>query len=369
MKKYLILNIVGLILLLFSACEEGEQLEPVSPQVVKVALTGSTTKELEFIYKDNVVASQGVGTGFGSQVLLDVSGQDSEITVREKGSTVILNTWNVNPAIFSQTFSIFYDGTAAYDGVVRFKVKGFAMEGELEFLLDGNPLAEGSSKIDKILPIFINKTESRQLQVRKKGETTILLSKTVNGEPIDGQSLTFLFDGTKIVDNIKIDPPANPDNMAISAQFTSTYNDPNSNVLYFTGGSKVDLVFYIRKKGMENYVRIQPEPKANPEIRIPLPLDGTNVSFELPPLANPDEEYSVDICREGTEEIPYIRGAKALALFPAIMANKGRYGSGIIFSKGSSKVLVIKDGNSIGTTPTPRHYIPIAKITDLSEYF
>lgn len=370
MKKYFILNTVSLILLLFSACKEEEQLEPELPKVVKVTITGSTAKELEFIYNDNVVASWHVTSGFESKVLLEVSGQDSEITVREKGSTATLNTWNVSSAAFNQTFSIFYDGTAAYDGQVRFRVKGFAMEGELEFLLDGNLLAEGSAKIDQTLPVFINKTEPRQLQVRKKGETTILISKAVNAEPIDGQSLTFLFDGTKIVDNIQIDPPDNPDNMAISAQFTSTFNDPNSNVLSFTGGNKVDLVFYIRKKGMESRIRTQPEPKAHPEIRIPLPTDGTNVSFELPPLANPDEEeYSVDICRERTEEIPYIRGTKALPLFPAINANQGRYGSGIIFSKGSSKVLIIKDGFAIGTTPTPRHYIPIAKITDLSDYF
>lgn len=362
--------ITACLALLIGSCKKGAPLESIPPQIVKVQITGSTTKELDFIYGDSVVASQGLSGGFVSTVLLNITGQNHEITVREKGSTAEIVTWNFNPSEFNQTFSLFYDGVAVYDGVVRFKVKGYAMEGELEFLLDGVLQGEGSSKIDKTFNIPINKTETRQLQVRKKGETTILTSKTIDADPVDGQSLTFLFDGMKIVDNIQVDPPSNPDNMAINAQFTSTLNNPSSTTLYFTGGNKIDLVFYKRKQGTENDTRAIPELKTNPEIRVSLPTDGTNVSFELPPLANPDEdEYSVDICRNGTEEIPYIKGTSSPSTFPDVRANQGRYGSGIIFLKGSSKVLIIKDVARSFTSPTPRHRIPIINITDLSEYF
>lgn len=345
--------------ILISACKKAEPLERTSTQIVKVQITGSTTKDLEFIFKDSVIASGSAnGSNFVSSVLLNIAGQDAEIKVREKGASVILDTWTVSSA-FDQTFSIFYDGHAVYDGAVAYQIKGYAMTGELEFLLDGNVVAEGSLKIDQTFNLPINKDVARELQVRVKGTTTLLITKQILASPATGQSMKFFFDGTNIVDNVALSPPLNPVNMSITGQFKSVGSTGT-----FKGGD-VDLVFYIRNEA--GIITIP-----NPITRITMPANGAFVTFELPPLPNQESFYTYDICEVGSDALPYTN-FPVPALYPPKL-NKGKYGQmkfgDKYFEAGGSKLLLMQDAATIKTSPVAeRARYVYGKITDLSEYF
>lgn len=345
--------------LLISSCKKAEPMETTSPQIVKVEITGNTTKDLEFVFKDSVIASgRANGNNFGSSVLLNIAGEQAEIKVREKGASAILDTWTVSSA-FNQTFSIYYDGHAVYDGTVAYQIKGYAMAGELEFLLDGNVVAEGSLKIDRTVNFLINKDVARELQVRVKGTTTSLITKQILASPATGQSMKFFFDGTNIVDNVALSPPLNPANMSITGQFKSVASGGTFK------GTDVDLVFYIR-----NDAGIITIP--NPITRVKMPANGAFVTFELPPLPNQESFYTYDICEVGSDALPYTNFAIA-ALYPPKL-NKGKYGQlkfgDKYFEAGGSKLLLMQDANAIRTTPAAEkgRYV-YGKITDLSEYF
>lgn len=344
--------------LLISSCKKAEPINTTSPQIVKVEITGSTTKDLEFIFKDSVIASGSAnGNGFIYSVLLNVAGEQAEIKVREKGASAILDTWTVSSA-FNQTFRIFYDGHAVYDGEVAYQLKGYAMAGELEFLLDGNVVGEGSLKIDQTFKFHINKDVARELQVRVKGTTTSLITKQILASPATGQSMKFFFDGTNIVDNVQLSPPQNPANMSITGQFKSVGSGGT-----FKGGD-VDLVFYIRNNA--GVITIP-----SPQTRIKMPANGAFATFELPPLPE-GSFYTYDICEVGSDALPYTNFAVA-NLYPPKL-NKGKYGQlkfgDKYFEAGGSKLLLMQDANTIKTTPAAERarYVH-GKITDLSEYF
>lgn len=345
--------------LLISSCKKAEPIQTTSPQIVKVEITGNTTKDLEFVFKDSVIASGSAnGSNFVSSVLLNVAGPNAEIKVREKGASAILDTWTVSSA-FNQTFSIFYDGHAVYDGTVAYQIKGYAMAGELEFLLDGNVVAEGSLKIDQTVNFLINKDVARELQVRVKGTTTSLITKQILATPATGQSMKFFFDGNTIVDDVKLSPPLNPANMSITGQFK-----PVASGGTFKGGD-VDLVFYVR-----NNAGVITVP--NPQPRITMPASGAFVTFELPPLPDEESFYTYDICEVGSDALPYTNFPLA-ALYPPKL-NKGKYGQlkfgDKYFEAGGSKLLLMQDAGTLKTSPVAeRGRYVYGKITDLSEYF
>lgn len=346
------------------SCKKSEPLETVTPKIVQVKISGSTTKDLEFVFKDSVIASGSESAGnFQSTVLLNVAGQSANIVIREKGSTATLESWTISPELFNQSFSIYYDGTGVYEGAVNYHIKGFAMSGELEFLLDGKVISEGALKIDNNLSILINKNQDRSFEIRKKGETTVLMSKVIKASPATGQSLNFFFDGEKLVDDVKLIPPSNPANMSITGQFSSVFTSLSAGAI-FKGGD-VDLVFYIRNTSGEITV-------PNPQKRVRMPASGAFVTFELPPLPDDQSFYTYDICEVGTDELPYTDFNSATTYPPKL--NKGLYGQltfdDAYFKAGASKLLLMQDRFTNKRTPSSERakYI-YGVITDLSEYF
>ncbi|TFB28369.1 hypothetical protein [Pedobacter alluvionis] len=340
-------------------------MEPVTPQIVKVKISGSTSKDLEFVFRDSIIASGSQASGgFESTVLLNVAGQSADILIREKGSSITLESWKISPALFNQSFSIYYDGTGVYDGAVSYHIKGYATSGELEFLLDGQVKGEGSLKIENTFSILINKGQSRMFEVRKKGETVPLISKVINASPATGQSLNFFFDGEKIVDNVKLSPPANPNNMAISAQFNPNFQ--GSLPPTFSGDAELDLVFYIRNT--DGVV-------TDPNIRITMPTDGRFVDFELPSLSDENSLYTFDICKKGTHEIPYSNFPSEATSPPK--QSMGYYGELVFgtiagpkyFEPGASKLLLLGPTSRSIRSPTRFRAVYGTIFQDLSEYF
>jgi len=254
--------------------------------------------------------------------------------------------------------SIYYDGTKLYDGFTTLSIKGYALSGELEFLLGETILASGTGVINTSnnpSKIPIDKGTTREVIIRKKGETTNLATKTITSE--SSQSLTFFFDGTNLVNNVQLEAPVNPANMLISAKFETNFPAYFKNV-------DVDIVFYIRNTTAGTNT------KTNPEIRFTIP-NGQFSKIELPPLPGPSPEYvySFDIYEKGTTTVAYTTTVAPfiLATFP-FKQNEGQLGNTIAFEAGKSMLLLIKDAKSLKTT-VPRATSITGVITDLSQYF
>ncbi|TCC84017.1 hypothetical protein FBD94_17885 [Pedobacter hiemivivus] len=364
LNNYLFLLIIGFTMLA-AACKKGEPLQKEPVKVVKVSITGSTTVPLEFIYKDSIIASVDLASreNFIREVLLPVSNQSSEISIREAGTTNVIDSHTVPSSPFKQNLSVYYDGSQTYEKSITYQLKGFAMAGELEFLVDEKLVHTGTLKIEKNLTIYVNENKERQFTVRKKGETTNLLTKTVTSSPSTGQSLKFFFDGTRLVDNIEIKPPANPENMSVTAQFATTFTIASAGAL-FKGGD-VDAVFYIR-----NSAGVVTVP--SPEIRIKMPASGAFVTFELPPLPNSTSFYTYDICEVGSDALPYTDFLVA-NIFPPKL-NKGKLGEikfgSSYFEAGAAKLILMQDMMALKSSPAAekgRYFF--GKILDLSQYF
>jgi len=359
--NFLILSLLSLFLI--SGCQKKELASPDQGRVINLNLSGVSTEILEFIYKDSVVASTNASK-FSITTLLAVDGEAATLDIRKQGTSEILQSRKITEAPFNQSISIYYDGSKIYENAVTLLLKGYAMSGEVEFLIDGQLAGEGSVKIDKTLTLYMDNEQTRTLTIRKKGETTALLTKTINANPASGQSVTFFFDGTSIVDNIKLSPPSNPANMSITGQFSSLFQLQSAGAL-FKGGD-VDLVFYIRDNA--GVVTVP-----NPAIRITMPSSGAFVNFELPPLPNANSFYTYDICEVGTETLPYKDYLIPTTYPPKI--NQGRFFGELKFGTshfeaGTSKLLLLQDGMSLKVSPAAikgRYFF--GKITDLSEYF
>src|SRR5690606_2269097 len=195
--KSLALLLLGV--LLFTACQKQELFNKEIPQVVKLTIEGGTTGDLEFVYKDSVVASVQGSTsgGFERTVLLNTAGTaNPELFIREAGASENITSKPIPPAPFSQSLSIYYDNGKIYRKQVRYTIKGYAMSGDLEFLIDGKTVFTGSSKIDETLSVLVNENEPRQLEVRKVGETVALITDEIETDVAE-QSLGFFFDGTE----------------------------------------------------------------------------------------------------------------------------------------------------------------------------
>ncbi len=346
----------------YTSCNKKELANPEQGQVVKLSIGGSSTEPLEFIYKDEVVAATTNIGGISMNVLLSVNGQDAEVKIRKKGSTEILQSKTITNAPYSQFINVYYDGDKLYENAVLLLIKGYAISGELEFLVDGKLLSGGSAQIENRLNILMDKNGTRELTIRKKGETTVLFSKTISASPTQ-QSLVFLFDGTNIVSNVALAPPSNPQNMMISARFQTIFPLQFKNV-------DVDLVFYTRVRSAANTVV---GTKVIPELRFRLPKDGSFNTLELPPLPSSDLIYNFDIVESGTTLDPYTNGTPLILNGYSIKPNEGRTTSQyvtdpIIFEAGKSKLLVITDQRTLAPT-LKAVYVSGGKVTDLSQYF
>jgi len=343
---------------LISSCKKQELFLPAadSASVVSLVINGSTTEDLEFIYKDSVIATGIADNGkkFNFTTKLNISAQNGEIKIRKKTSGQILETRAIPTAPFNQTINIFYDGTKVFSNSVSYQIKGYAASGELEFLLDGNVIAAGMNKISNLITFGIDENTPREIKVRLKGETAVLLTKTINASPAQ-QSLKFYFDGQKLIDNVQLSPPVNPNNMSVTAQFKTTIPD------MFLGG-QVDVVFYVHDNTSDMYT------KPSPEIRFTMPSDGSFTTFELPPLPNAtDYDYRMVILKKGTHDSPYDASSTGI---PLIIENDGRYSQQQLFEPGKSKIWLIDDSWSIDFTPE----FEIGSVfgtgaTDLSTYF
>ncbi|QIL42272.1 hypothetical protein G7074_25240 [Pedobacter sp. HDW13] len=359
LKIFTLFFFSAVIALSFS-CRKAELLQPEPPKIIQLSITGSTTVDLEYLYKDSVVGDTKAGTGgINLKTLLSVKDQNAVLMVRKKGATEILLSKAITAVPFDQNISIFYDGTKIYNNSVTLEIKGFALSGELEFLVDGNVFASGTGKINNVSPILIDKGTTREITVRKKGETAVLLTKTIESA-IPRQNINFFFDGIKIADNVKLDPPVNTANMMVKAKFETTFPVQFKNV-------DVDLVFYTRLKPLSTAAYATAGTKVMPELRVSLLKDGSFSQIELPPLPNADYIYSFDIVEKGTNTVPYTTTSApfVLATFP-FKPNDGRYGE-IIFDAGKSKLFVINDSKNVLASTRSTYFS--GKITDLSQYF
>lgn len=354
-KLYTFLFVAGFTVL-FNSCTKQEVLKPDPAKVIQLLISGTTTDELEFIYKDSVIAVASNPTGFEIKTLISVNNKNDELKIRKKGSTEILQSRIITQTPFSQNMNVYYDGNTVYNDAVSYHIKGYALTGELEFLLDENLVLTGTDAIEGIISIGIEKGKTRQIQVRQKGETTPLITKTITSSPT-AQSLTFLYDGSSIVDNIQLNPPSKPENMAISAKFQSTLPD-------LFKGVDVDILFYVKNINTGEAVL------TSPEIRLTLQANGAfSPTIELPPLPNTtDYIYNFDIFEKGTNTLPY--NTSSISPSYPVKPNLAARGQGFSFQAGSTKLYVIKDYMSTIKLPLPKRATYFyGDITDLSVYF
>lgn len=357
LKIFTLFFLPAIAVLSFS-CRKAELLQPEPVKIVQLNVTGASSVQLEYLYKDSVIAAPPAG-GINVKTLLTVKDQQADLKVRKKGSTEILLSKTITAAPFDQFISIFYDGTKIYNSSVSLNIKGYALAGELEFSLDGKVFLSGTGTINNLSPILIDQGNTREITVRRKGETAVLLTKTIESAT-PRQNINFFFDGTKIVDNVKLDPPVNAANMLVSAKFETLFAPQFKNV-------DVDLVFYTRLKPQSTAAYATAGTKVMPEIRLTLLKDGSFSQTELPPLPGANYIYSFDIVEKGTNTVPYTTTSApfVLATFP-FKPNEGRYGE-INFEAGKSKLFVINDTKNVLANTRGTYFS--GKITDLSQYF
>ncbi len=353
--KFFTLFFFSAVVTLSLSCRKAELLQPDPAKIIQLNITGASDVALEYLYKDSIIATPPVGS-INVKTLLSVKGENATLKVRKKGTSEILLTKTITAIPFDQNISLFYDGTKIYNSAISLIVKGFALSGEIEFLLDGKLLSSGTSIINSNFFILIDKGTSREITIRKKGTTEILFTKTIESE-IARQNIDFFFDGTKITNNVKLTPPANPANMMISAKFETIFAPQFKNV-------DVDIVFYTKPKSATITTA---GTKVTPELRLTLKKDGSFNSIELPALPGPDYIYSFDVFESGTNNVPYTTTASPFvnAAFP-FKQNEGRYGA-INFEANASKLFIIKDTKNLASTTRSTYFS--GAITDLSEYF
>src|SRR5690606_24689482 len=212
---------VALLALALNACKKQEILHDTPPNIVNLTLNGISTKNLEFVFRDEVIARWDITGGKRDlSVMLDLAGDtDGEIQVREMGSTDILTTRTITTSPFEQNLSIYYDNGEIYSDMVFYNVKGYVQSGDLEFVVDDKVLAEVSFAVDMRLDILLNEGENKELQVRVKGETEPRMTIPIDVNQTGGD-IRFFFDGTEMIEDLpELTPPSDPANMAINAQF------------------------------------------------------------------------------------------------------------------------------------------------------
>jgi len=359
------LAVIGLSL----SCSKVELLSPEPLKLVKLNITGTSEVDLEYLYKDSVIAESEImnSKGINLNMLITLNDQEGVLKIRKKGASEILLTKAIAATPFEQNINVYYDGNKIYNNTISLGIKGFALSGELEFLLDGVVFSSNSGAVDNVRTILINTGTTREISIRKKGETAFLLTKTIESATAR-QNIVYFFDGTKIVDNVKLDPPANPQNMMIKARFKTSFPLQFKNV-------DVDLVFYTR---ILTSPPINVGTKVTPEIRFTLQKEGSFNTIELPPLPGPEYVYSYDIYEKGTNIEPYNPGTPLTITGYTIKPNEGRVSSAYInfqdtridFQAGQSKLLILTDGTRTGIVAGIKStFISGGRVNDLSQYF
>lgn len=347
---------------LLTGCTKQQLVDNSYPNVVNLLFTVNSSVELEFVYRGSVLVSTNADGNLTLSKALDVEGQSEELQARELESKKVVATYEVTASPAEQSLTLYYDGTQAYDALINYTIRGYAMSGTLEFVVDGEVLEEGTTAINKSLSIYLNEGDSKELQVRVKGETAPLITEILD-TAADGKSLQFFFDGTAMIDQIpELTPPTDPANMAIHAQFNPDFQD----FAIFSGDAEVDLVFYIRNAAGE---------VSNPGIMVTAPTDGTFVTFELPPLPGENTVYTFDIRKKGSDAMVY-SDFSLVSLFPPEQS-KGRYGEvnfGMeydpkYFEAGTSKLLLLGPAQSLKTTNPRARFVFGKVVQDLSQYF
>ncbi len=345
-----------LLFMLCVSCNKKELAVLDEGKVVKLTVKGNSTEQLEFIYKDEVIAETKTLPAFELNTLLSVDEKDAEIKIRKKGSTETLKSKLISASSYNQDLTVYYDGNKIYDNSVTLLIKGYALSGELELLVDGTMLLSGTGIIENGsgTVILMDKGMTRELQIRKKGESTALLTRTIEVLPAR-QPVSFFFDGKAIVDNVKLDPPADPANMMVKAKFETQWPANFK-------GVDVELVLYT-KDPRTNAAAV----KTSPEIRFTLFKDGSFNSIELPPIPA-NYIYSYDIVEKGTDQVPYVNLAPPILTngFP-FAPNMGRYGE-LKFEAGKSKLILMRDSRNLVASPA-RATLLSGTGTDLSQYF
>lgn len=109
--------------------------------------------------------------------------------------------------------------------IVRLALQGYVMQDTLEFLKEGKVICEAyETNFNMTTPEGRPTVSATELQVRKKGSTTVFDTLSIKGEPFD-QVIKIFYDGNVITDNIEITPVSSPDKvgMRVSLQANSTY--------------------------------------------------------------------------------------------------------------------------------------------------
>ena len=270
--------------------------------------------------------------------LVKTPGNKREIEIRKAGTTEILRTKVIPSEPYQQSISVNYDGTAVYDGSVLLNITGYSGNDVMEFLMDGKVLKTGTGSIlVENLPININTGQTREIQIRRQGETTVLASKTIVAG-ISTQNITFYYDGITIVDQINLTQPANPANITISVKFESTL--PN-----YTG--PVDFVVFIMDPSVPETSPLRYTPTS---YKITMPADGSfGPTSELPPVADASlgKAYTFRLFKSGTTDvIPYDTSGDVLTpiRFPYTTPQ---------FIPGKSYVFIGKDSRVATSTGAP----------------
>lgn len=337
----------------FTGCKKQELAEPKAVKIVNLQIRGTkgATDTLEFV-KDGKVIAQTINNNESfnlADVKVSVEDEHSSLTVRLKGHSEILATRKISANQFDQIINCYYDGERAYGNFVSLKIKGYASTGTLELVLDGKTIGSGTgTELSKTMSLGVDDGKSRQLQVRKQGETAILLTREIPADQ-SAQSLAFYYDGTNIFDKIDIGQPVNPANMLLSIKF-------NSKVSVFQGPA--DMVVLKEKAGVFTPT----------DLRIEIGTDGAfSKAVELPSLtAETGTNYFVKIVKRGTnDELPYDFTNSVKPIKP----ESGR--KLITFTPGGSSILIITD-EKVETTVGPasrRGTVINLLVTDIAQYF
>lgn len=340
-------------------CKKQEQVTATPPKIINLKVKGTTVNDtLEFVKNGKVVAKTNTDNGefiFETKVTVEEGG--SALQIRRKGHTEILFTRQLTTTPFDQEIQCYYDGEHAYDNSVTVNIKGYAIGSTLEFVIDDKIVGSGTGNQFSPLKIGVETGKNRQLKIRKKDDTAILLTKEISaGQAV--QVLSFFYDGSKIFDKLDFGKPVNPANMVVSASFTSTLN-------IFDGPA--DLVFYQGKSSDNSSLFTATN------IRLELPADGSfSTNIELPALPETGSViknvYSFKLVKRGTvNDLPYNLTNEV----KPIIAESGFYTGTLTFTPNGAAMLVISDLKTVKTTGAPSSRGTTFRIptTDIAPFF
>lgn len=302
-NKIMLVLTAGIISLFLFSCKKQEKVVPDPPNIINLQIDGSTVNDaLQFVKDGRVIAEAPKNSsGFSISAKVILNGPEAEIQIRKKGETNIIATRKIVADKFNQVIRCYYDGEKAYDETIILKIRGYSAIAVLEVLMDGRVIAEGNAGISpEQINVGFEPGQKHLIQIRKKGESSILLSKEISPEEAK-KPLKFYYDGFTVRESINFPAPVNPANMLFIAKFTSVVNVYNGpiDILFFSGTS----------------TKLYEHTSTN--IRVEIPTDGTfSNAIELPPAA-PGLNYSYKLVKRGTSsDLPYILTNELLPIRP-----------------------------------------------------